>query len=135
MRAPCVCKFGNLFVFSYNKKPAPPERVCILNFTARSVYLQWSPPTFTGYTDILGYNINLRNNNTTFRPVQSNSSGPCTTTSVIFNVTNGITPYTTYEFAVAACNKVGCSDLEPAAPVRTNSAGECCGYMKQIVKS
>ena len=96
------------------------------NHTAVSVYLQWSPPGFIGNNAILGYQVYQR-------MVHSQSSlkllpgpGQYTTTSTMINITVGIVPSTTYEFAVEACNKIGCSNRLVYSPFRTGSlsAGE-----------
>ena len=122
-----TCIHGYHIHWLYTEKPAPPLDLLIVSFTARSVYLQWRPPTFTGFTNILGYNINLRNVdlNTDFQPVQSDSTGSYTTTALMYNITSGLTPYTTYEFTIAACNKVGCSGSASPVSVRTASASKC----------
>ena len=121
----CSAYFYTCYCILASEKPAPPLNVSIVSFTARSVYIQWSPPTFIGFTHILGYNISQRFNSTYFQPIQSSGTGSYTTTGVMYNVTGGLTPYTMYEFAVAACNKVGCSGLESTASVRTASASKC----------
>ena len=91
------------------------------NYTAVSVYLQWSAPVFIGNSAILGYQVYQR-------VVDSQSSlqllpGPSqyTTTSTMINITAGIVPSTTYEFAVEACNMIGCSNKLLFSLLRTRS--------------
>ena len=98
----------------------------VINFTAQSVYLQWSPPAFIGNSDILGYNIYKRvvDNQNTLQHVQTSSSSPYTTTTTMLNITSGIMPYTKYEFAVEACNMIGCGSRTVPVAIRTSPAGK-----------
>lgn len=84
----------------------------VSNYTADSVYLQFSAPNYSGNSKILGYNIYQRMIESegvdTFHPVHTHSSGPYTTSNVEFNITSGILPYTKYELTIEACNMIGC---------------------------
>ena len=109
----------------YTEVPSSVLQV-LVNFTARSVYLQWTAPNFTGNSDILGYKVYQRavDTQTTLHFVQTSPSSPYTTTMTMFNITSGVLPYTKYELAVEACNMIGCGTRTGPATVRTNPAGE-----------
>ena len=113
-----------LFVLPYTEVPSAPENSSI-SFTAVSAYLQWHAPVFTGNNEIHGYNVYQRAlDGLDSKFVQiSRLSGQYTTTSTMINITTNIRPYTKYEFAVEACNMVGCSDRLLYSPIRTNPAG------------
>ena len=113
-----------LFVLPYTEVPSAPENSSI-SFTSVSAYLQWHAPVFTGNNEIHGYNVYQRaldGLNPKFVQIPR-LSGQYTTTSTMINITTNIRPYTKYEFAVEACNIVGCSDRLLYSPIRTNAAG------------
>ena len=99
----------------------------MISFTTMSVYLQWTVPNFDGNSDILGYNIYQRtvDSQNTLQPVQTSSPSPYTTTTTMFNITSGVLPNTSYEFAVEACNTIGCGSKTVPVTIRTSpAAGE-----------
>ena len=95
--------------------------------SSRWVYLQWDIP-YDGNSDIMGYNVYIRfvDTNPDFTLVMTSSrmgkrqANMFTTTSNSYNVTNQILPFMRYQFAVVACNELGCGDLEAAGPSTIN---------------
>ena len=93
----------------------------------QSSYLSWSPPSFIGNSAVLGYKVYQRAVNSESSPTQLSGAGQYTTTATMINITTNIAPYTRYEFAVEACNMIGCSSNRLMySPFRTSPAGECC---------
>ena len=92
-----------------------------MDIGSRWVSLQWFIP-YDGNSDIIGYNVYIRfvENESEFRPVMTSSSigkrqaNMFTTTTNSYNVTEQIIPFMRYQFAVVACNELGCGDLELA---------------------
>ena len=102
----------------------------VAQIAARSVLVRWEPG-FDGNSSILGYNVYQRNldNDTTgdYVPVATPSGvGVYTTTSTMYNVSMGISPFTQYAFVVEVCNVVGCSNrtASPSSPIRTRPDGK-----------
>ena len=110
--------------------PSAPEALTI-SYTAASVYLLWSIPVFMGNSDILGYQVyqHLVDSQSTPQLLPSPEGLSQYTTNITkINITTNITPYTKYEFAVEACNTIGCSDKLMYLPFRTSPAGKCTYY-------
>ena len=90
---------------------------------SRWVYIQWDIP-YDGNSDIMGYNVYIRfvDTNSDFTLVLTSYSmgkrqaNMFTTTTNSYNVTEQILPFMRYQFAVVACNELGCGDLELAGP-------------------
>ena len=100
--------------------------VSSISYTAVSVYLSWSAPAFIGNSAILGYKVYQRAVDSDSTPTQLPGAGQYTTTATMINITANIAPYTRYEFAVEACNTIGCSSNRLMySPFRTSPAGEC----------
>ena len=105
--------------------PSAP-RISSISYTAVSVYLSWSAPAFIGNSAILGYKVYQRAVDSDSTPTQLPGAGQYTTTATMINITANIAPYTRYEFAVEACNTIGCSSNRLMySPFRTSPAGEC----------
>ena len=101
--------------------------VSSISYTALSVYLSWSSPSFIGNSAVLGYKVYQRVVDSKSTLVQLPGTGQYTTTATMINITTNIAPYTRYEFAVEACNMIGCSsNWLIYLPFRTSPAGECC---------
>ena len=100
--------------------------VSSISYTAVSVYLSWSAPPFIGNSAVLGYKVYQRAVDSDSTPTQLPGAGQYTTTATMINITANIAPYTRYEFAVDACNIIGCSSNRlMISPFRTSPAGEC----------
>jgi len=88
---------------------------------SRWVYIQWDIP-YDGNSDIMGYNVYIKfvetDSNFTLVMTQPNmgsgmgQTNMFTTTTNSYNVTEQILPFMRYQFAVVACNELGCGDLE-----------------------
>ena len=99
--------------------------VSSISYTAVSVYVSWSAPAFIGNSAILGYKVYQRAVDSDSTPTQLPGAGQYTTTATMINITANIAPYTRYEFAVEACNTIGCSSNRLMySPFRTSPAGE-----------
>ena len=98
-----------------------------MGYGSRWVYLQWDIP-YDGNNDIMGYNVYIRfvDTNSDFTLVVTSSSmgkrqaNMFTTTTNSYNVTEQILPFMRYQFAVVACNELGCGDLELAGASTIN---------------
>ena len=80
-----------------------------ISYTAVSVYLSWSAPVFIGNSAVLGYKVYQRDVDSDSILTQLQGDDRYTTTATMINITTKIAPYTRYEFAVEACNMIGCS--------------------------
>ena len=101
--------------------------VSSISYTAVSVYLSWSSPSFIGNSAVLGYKVYQRVVDSESTLTQLPGTSKYTTTTTMINITTNIAPYTRYEFAVEACNTIGCSSNRLMySPFRTSPAGECC---------
>ena len=119
-----------------SERPDLIQNVDIVDQHSRWVYIQWNIP-YDGNSDIMGYNLYIRfvNTNSDFTLVMTSSSmgkrqaNMFTTTTNSYNVTEQILPFMRYQFAVVACNKLGCRDLDLAVQsliVQTQEEGEYC---------
>lgn len=94
----------------------------VVSYTATSIYLQWTPG-YDGNSAILGYNVYIREGSSqSFTLIMTNSLIPYSTIEQSINVTN-VMPFTRYQFKVAACNTIGCSDDGLSSPITTKQAG------------
>ena len=102
-----------------------------------SVNLRWSPPVFIGNSPVLGYQVYQRAVDTQALPqlISPVGFGQYTTNSTRFNITSNIIPYTRYEYAIEACNAIGCSDRFVYSVFRTDPAGENRGSSHTIKES
>ena len=106
---------------SFISERPDPINTTIVDIGIRWISLQWFIP-YSGNSDIIGYNVYIRfvENESEFRPVMTSSSigkrqaNMFTTTTNSYNVTEQIIPFMRYQFAVVACNELGCGDLEAA---------------------
>ena len=108
-------------IYLYISERPDPTNATIVDINRRWVYLQWDIP-YDGNSDIMGYNVYIRsvNNNSDFTLLMTSSgmgnrqANMFTTTTNSYNVTEQILPFMRYQFAVVACNRLGCGDLEAA---------------------
>ena len=122
-------------LFLHAEVPSAPG-ISSINYTSVSVYLSWTVPTFIGNSAVLGYKVYQRavDSNTTLQQLPG-VGGQYTTTSTMINIMTGISPYTKYEFAVEACNIIGCSsDRLMYSPFRTSSASEYYIFLLCLVQ-
>ena len=101
-----------------------------MDIGSRWVYLQWLIP-YDGNSDIIGYNVYIRfvETDSNFTLVMTSSdmgsgmekkqANMFTTTTNSSNVTEQILPFMRYQFAVVACNGLGCGNLGEAGPSTT----------------
>ena len=119
-----------LLFIVFAEVPSAPG-VSSISYTAVSVYLSWSSPSFIGNSAVLGYKVYQRAVDSESSPTQLSGAGQYTTTATMINITTNIAPYTKYEFAVEACNMIGCSSNKLMySPFRTSLAGECCHILR-----
>ncbi|XP_065918563.1 hemicentin-1-like isoform X2 [Dysidea avara] len=105
------------------ERPDPISVINIENIGSRWVFIQWDIP-YDGNNDIIGYNVYIRfvESNSNFIQVMISSNGKrrqasmFTTATNSYNVTEQIMPFMRYQFAVVACNELGCGDFELVQP-------------------
>jgi len=95
----------------------------------------WNVP-YDGNSEIMGYIVYFNNldSDSDFKPVSTSTIGigkrqvvssQFTTTNNSYNVTEGILPFTRYQFSVVACNELGCGELRQSSlEIQTNSERE-----------
>lgn len=113
------------YYFLFAEVPSAPVSLSV-SYTAMSVYLEWSLPAFIGNSAVLGYRVYQRavDSQSLLQLITNAGYGQYTTNSTMFNVTSNITPYTKYEYAIEACNAIGCSKRLMYSPLRTDPAGQ-----------
>jgi len=112
-----ICK-STVQKFYLTERPDP-TNVSIADQGSQWVYLQWDVP-YDGNGDIMGYNVYIRfldtDSNFTLVMTSSNvvkrQANMFTSTTNSYNATEQIIPFMRYQFAVVACNELGCGDLE-----------------------
>ena len=118
-------------VFSVSAEVPSAPGVSSISYTAVSVYLSWSSPSFIGNSAVLGYKVYQRVVDSESTLTQLPGTSKYTTTATMINITTNIAPYTRYEFEVEACNMIGCSSNRLMySPFRTSPAGECCHILR-----
>ena len=116
------------YTHTHTESPNPPENVEIVSFGARWVSISWSI-TFNGNRPV---NRVIISANSAANRVEFTVN----TMATSYNVSTLLLPFTSYTFAVVACNVVGCStqsDLSPA--VMTLSDSKSISYTRFCLKS
>uniref|UniRef100_A0A3B5B235 Myosin light chain kinase, smooth muscle-like n=1 Tax=Stegastes partitus TaxID=144197 RepID=A0A3B5B235_9TELE len=106
------------------EKPEPPASSPVISLvSASSLVLSWSGPCYDGGSAILGYVVELKNQEHGEPGDWSELTAQCKSTS--YKVSSGLQPQQKYCFRVRAYNAVGVSEPGPVSPVvRMEQKGE-----------
>lgn len=112
--------------------PDPPTNLTVDSITSDQVSLSWFPNAFDGNRPVLQYIVLQRNRsdvNDTADFVMVNIQPVDALTmhsgKVTYSVSQGLVPFSLYDFAVQVCNEQGCSELSsPSLVVKTLQACE-----------
>ncbi|XP_008294641.1 myosin light chain kinase, smooth muscle isoform X2 [Stegastes partitus] len=98
------------------EKPEPPASSPVISLvSASSLVLSWSGPCYDGGSAILGYVVELKNQEHGEPGDWSELTAQCKSTS--YKVSSGLQPQQKYCFRVRAYNAVGVSEPGPVSPV------------------
>ena len=109
------------------ERPDPPIELTVDSVTSEQASLSWLPSPFDGNRPVLQYRILQRSRSNvddtadfivaTIQPVDTLTLD---NGRVTYTLSQGLVPFSFYDFAVQACNVQGCSDLsDPSAVTRT----------------
>uniref|UniRef100_A0A3P8THM9 Myosin, light chain kinase 5 n=1 Tax=Amphiprion percula TaxID=161767 RepID=A0A3P8THM9_AMPPE len=106
------------------EKPEPPASSPVISLvSASSLVLSWSGPCYDGGSAILGYVVEVKNQEPGEPGHWSKLTAQCKSTS--YRVSSGLQPQQKYCFRVRAYNSVGVSEPGPVSPVvRMEQEGE-----------
>ncbi|XP_023137848.2 myosin light chain kinase, smooth muscle [Amphiprion ocellaris] len=98
------------------EKPEPPASSPVISLvSASSLVLSWSGPCYDGGSAILGYVVEVKNQEPGEPGHWSKLTAQCKSTS--YRVSSGLQPQQKYCFRVRAYNSVGVSEPGPVSPV------------------
>ena len=99
--------------------PDPPKDVMVFDMGALWLALQWTP-TFDGNQPITSFVIYQQNINITspFVAISMLRVGSLTFQDrfISYNISDDILPFNNYQFAVQACNVLGCGNVSAPSP-------------------